>query len=65
MEDITKLTLEVGNKSFTVQASGGEVTYVEFMEMFEALLTKTNYSKSEIEDYILMWAADIKATWEN
>ena len=65
MEDVTKITLEQGDKSFSVEMTGADLEYTEFMDLIEALLTKTSYSKSEIEDYIIMWAADIKSTWEN
>lgn len=65
MEDVTRLTLEQGDKAFSVEIEGSDLEYVEFMDLIEALLTRTKYSKSEIDDYIIMWAQDIKATWEN
>jgi hypothetical protein len=65
MEDITRITLEQGDKAFSVEMQGDNLEYTEFMDLIEVLLTKTKYSKNEIEDYVTMWAADIKSTWEN
>ena len=65
MEDVTRLTLEQGAKTFSVEMEGSDLEYTEFMDLIEALLTRTKYSKSEIDDYITMWAQDIKSTWEN
>jgi hypothetical protein len=65
MEDVTRLTLEQGHKTFSVEMEGSDLEYTEFMDLIEALLTRTKYSKSEIDDYITMWAQDIKSTWEN
>lgn len=65
MEDVTRLTLEQGDKAFSVEMEGSNLEYTEFMDLIEALLTRTKYSKSEIDDYITMWAQDIKSTWEN
>ncbi len=65
MEDITRITLEQGDKAFSVEMPGDNLEYTEFMDLIEVLLTKTKYSKSEIEDYVTIWAADIKSTWEN
>ena len=65
MEDITRITLEQGDRAFSVEMPGDDLDYTEFMDLIEVLLSKTKYSKNEIEDYITMWAADIKSTWEN
>lgn len=65
MEDITRITLEQGDRTFSVEMPGDDLDYTEFMDLIEVLLSKTKYSKNEIEDYITMWAADIKSTWEN
>lgn len=65
MEDITRITLEQGDRVFSVEMPGDDLDYTEFMDLIEVLLSKTKYSKNEIEDYITMWAADIKSTWEN
>jgi len=65
MEDVTRITLEQGDKAFSVEMEGSDLEYTEFMDLIEALLTKSKYSKSEIDDYVTMWAADIKSTWEN
>lgn len=64
-QPFTKITYTAGISEVSVQMDGGSLEYGEFMELIEALVFSTPYSKHEIESYILDWAADIKATKEN
>jgi len=61
----TKIVYSAGITEISVETVGEEIEYDEFMELIEALINATAYSKAEIESYILDWAADIKASKEN
>lgn len=64
-DDMTKLTLETKEETVTVSLEGSSLPVTEFMELVELLLVNAKYEQSDIEDYILKWAKDIKATKQN
>lgn len=61
----TRLTLETGDESITVEISGSALPVTEFMELVELLIVNAKYDKADLDSYILQWAEDIKATKEN
>ncbi len=63
-DNMTRLTLETPEEKITVEASG-TLGVVEFMDLVELVLINAKYEPSELEDYIVKWAEDIKATKEN
>ena len=64
-KNVTRLTLDTGNETITVEVPGLELEYTEFMELIELMVVNAPYSKVEIESYIVQWADDIRATNEN
>lgn len=63
--DATRLTLEQGKKSITVEFDQKEVDFIVFMDLIRIIVKTSNYTKEEINDYVLDWAKHIKATYEN
>tara|TARA_R110000868_G_scaffold411300_1_gene702914 strand:+ start:185 stop:397 length:213 start_codon:yes stop_codon:yes gene_type:complete len=61
----SKITYLSGISSVTVEVKDIDLDYSEFMELIEALINSSGYSKHEIDSYILEWADDIKATKNN
>jgi hypothetical protein len=61
----SKITYLSGITSVTVEVADTELNYGEFMELIEALINSSGYSKHEIDSYILEWAADINSTKNN
>ena len=61
----SKLTYQSGITSVTVEVQDLDLDYSEFMELIEALVNTSGYSKHEIDSYILEWAADINSTKNN
>jgi len=44
---------------------GSNLNYNEFMDMIESLVQSTEYTEREVNEYILKWAADIRASFQN
>lgn len=61
----TVLTLETPDERITVGLQGANLSVTEFMELVELLVVNAKYEKRDLEDYIVKWAEDIKATKEN
>jgi len=63
--DITRLTFEQGGKIYKIEMQGSNLNYNEFMDMIESLVQSTEYTEREVNEYILKWAADIRASFQN
>jgi len=63
--DATRITLEQGKKAITVEFDQKEVDFIVFMDLIRIIVKTSNYTKEEINDYVLDWAKHIKATYEN
>ena len=63
-DNMTRLTLETPDENITVELQGS-LEVPEFMELVELLIVNAKYEQKELEDYIVKWAEDIKATKEN
>lgn len=65
MEDVTRITLERGDRKVSVECPGVNLEYFDFMELIEMLITNADYEKRQVETYILEWAEDIKSSRDN
>lgn len=63
--DATRITLEQGKKTIAVEFDQAEVDFIVFMDLIRIIVKTSNYTKEEINDYVLDWAKHIKATYEN
>lgn len=64
--DSTMLVMIQGEERVvSVEMEGTDLTHIEFFELIEMILTKSAYSKHEIESYVLQWAEDIRLSKEN
>ena len=63
--EFTRITLEQGERMTTVELPKDNLTYKEFMKLVESMIFSTDYKQDEINDYILHWAASIRASHEN
>ncbi len=63
--EATRITLEQGKKSITVEFDEANVDFIVFMDLIRIIVKTSNYTKEEINDYVLDWAKHIKATYEN
>jgi len=63
--EFTRITLEQGERVTTVELPKEDLNYKEFMKLVESMIFSTEYKQEEINDYILHWAATIKASYEN
>ena len=63
--DVTRITLEQGKKSITVEFDETNIDFIVFMDLIRIIVKASNYTKEEINDYVLDWAKHIKATYEN
>lgn len=63
--DITRVTVEQGKKTISVEISQKDIDYMAFMDLVRIAIKASKYQKEEINDYVLDWADHIKATHEN
>jgi hypothetical protein len=63
--DITRVTIEQGKKTISVEISQKDIDYMAFMDLIRIAVKASKYQKEEINDYVLDWADHIKATHEN
>lgn len=63
-DNMTRLSLETPEEKVTVEGTGA-LGVVEFMDLVELLIVNAKYEQAELEDYIVKWAEDIKATKQN
>jgi len=63
--ELTRLTLEQGEKITSVEVPKTDLEYLAFMDLVRAIISTTDYKSEEIDDYILYWAASIRASHEN
>ena len=61
----TKITLEQGDKMMTAEMPEEDLDFMDFMDMIRSMILSTDYQPEEINEYILTWAATIKASYEN
>ena len=63
--NVTRLTLDSAEETITVEVPGINLGYTEFMELIELMVVNAPYSKDKVENYIVSWADEIRATKEN
>jgi len=63
--ELTRITLEQGDKVTTAEVPLTDIDYIEFMNLIRSVILSTDYQPEEINEYILTWAATIKASYEN
>ena len=63
--ELTRITLEQGDKLMTAEVPLTDIDYIEFMDLIRSVILSTDYQPEEINEYILTWAATIKASYEN
>jgi len=63
--DITRVTIEQGKKTISVEISQKDIDYMAFMDLIRIAVKASKYQKEEINDYVLDWADHIKAAHEN
>jgi hypothetical protein len=57
MEKVTRISLMEDKKVMSVSSNDPDMTYIDFMKMFERVVMSTRqFSKHEIESYITEWA---------
>lgn len=57
MEKVTRISLMEDKKVMSVSSNDPDMTYIDFMKMVERVVMSTRqFSKHEIESYILEWA---------
>ena len=63
--ELTRLTLEQGKKVTSVEVPKTDLEYLAFMDLVRAIISTTDYKPEEVNDYVLHWAASIRASYEN
>tara|TARA_R110002110_G_scaffold46863_2_gene141186 strand:+ start:6511 stop:6759 length:249 start_codon:yes stop_codon:yes gene_type:complete len=63
--DFTRVTIEQGKKTVSVEISETDIDYMAFMDLIRVAIKASKYQKEEINDYVLDWADHIKAAHEN
>lgn len=64
-KEVTRITLTKGQREVSVEISGTDLDYVEFMELVETMIMHSGYPQYQIEAYIKQWAKDINASSNN
>jgi hypothetical protein len=54
------ITVEIGQGTYTVDVPVENPDVEQFMYAIETAVKQSGYSETEIEDYILAWAREIK-----